>query len=57
MSTHNKAPLPEDIEEASTVAPLTAEQARRVREQNPPVSPWWVVAGQVAVGVVAALLA
>jgi ATP synthase protein I len=36
---------------------LTAEQARRVREQNPPVSPWWVVAGQAGVGVVAALVA
>jgi len=28
-----------------------------VREQNPPVSPWWVVAGQAAVGLVAALVA
>ena len=28
-----------------------------MREQNPPVSPWWVVAGQAGVGVVAALLA
>jgi len=36
---------------------LTAEQARLVREQNPPVSPWWVVAGQAAVGLVAALVA
>jgi ATP synthase protein I len=36
---------------------LTAEQARRVREQNPPLSPWWVVAGQVGVGFVAALAA
>ena len=51
------APLPEDSEEASPVQPLTAEQARRVREQNPPVSPWWVVVGQVGVGLVAALAA
>nr|WP_255429188.1 ATP synthase subunit I [Ramlibacter albus] len=28
-----------------------------MREQNPPVSPWWVVAGQAGVGLVAALLA
>lgn len=28
-----------------------------MREQNPPVSPWWVVAGQAGVGAVAALLA
>jgi ATP synthase protein I len=56
-TTRTIAPLPEDSEEASPVQPLTAEQARRVREQNPPVSPWWVVAGQVAVGFVAALAA
>jgi len=37
--------------------PLTAEQARQLREQNPPVSPWWVVAGQVVVGLVVALAA
>jgi ATP synthase protein I len=36
---------------------LTAEQARRVRERNPRVSPWWVVAGQAGVGFVAALAA
>jgi ATP synthase protein I len=36
---------------------LNAEEARRVREQNPPLSPWWVVAGQAGVGVVAALVA
>ena len=50
------APLPEDDEQESLPKPLTAEQARRVREQNPPVSPWWVVAGQAGVGLVAALL-
>lgn len=57
MPNKNIAPLPEEQEEASPVQPLSAEQARRVREQNPPVSPWWVVAGQAGVGVVAALLA
>jgi ATP synthase protein I len=50
-------PLPEDLEEASPVQPLSAEEARRVREENPPVSPWWVVMGQAGVGLVAALLA
>jgi ATP synthase protein I len=54
MPTRRIAPLPEDQEEASPVQPLSAEQARRVREQNPPLSPWWVVAGQAAVGLVAA---
>lgn len=57
MPDKNTAPLPEDTEEASTITPLTAEQAKHVREQNPPLSPWWVVGGQAAVGVVAALLA
>ena len=56
MPTRRIAPLPEDPEEASPVQPLSAEEARRVREQNPPLSPWWVVAGQVGVGGVAALL-
>lgn len=37
--------------------PLTAEEARRVREQNPLVSPWWVVAGQAVMGLVVALAA
>jgi ATP synthase protein I len=57
MPSNNIAPLPEDQEEASPVRPLSAEEARRVREQNPPVSPWWVVAGQAGVGLVAALVA
>lgn len=57
MPHKNIAPLPEEQEEASPVQPLSAEQARRVREQNPPVSPWWVVAGQAGVGLVAALVA
>ncbi|HEX7888701.1 MAG TPA: ATP synthase subunit I [Ramlibacter sp.] len=57
MPTKNIAPLPEEPLEASPVQPLSAEEARRVREQNPPVSPWWVVAGQAAVVVVGGLLA
>jgi ATP synthase protein I len=52
-----RSPLPEDTEEATPIKPLTAEEARRLREQNPPVSPWWVVAGQAGVGCVAALVA
>jgi ATP synthase protein I len=37
--------------------PLTAEQAQALREKNPSLSPWWVVAGQVVMGLVAALAA
>jgi ATP synthase protein I len=51
------APLPEDSDEEPPFKQLTASEARRVREQNPPVSPWWVVAGQVVVGLVVALAA
>ena len=57
MPTKNIAPLPEESEEASPIQPLSAEEARRVREQNPPVNPWWVVLGQAGVGLVSALLA
>jgi ATP synthase protein I len=56
MPTRRIAPLPEEPQEPP-VRPLSAEEARRVREQNPPVSPWWVVAGQAVVGAVAALVA
>jgi len=58
------APFPEDDEAAreysqgsAPITPLTAEEARRLRERNPPVSPWWVVAGQAGVGLLAALVA
>jgi len=55
------APFPDDfhgaVEEDVPFKPLSADEARRLREQHPPVSPWWVVAGQVAVGLVAALVA
>jgi ATP synthase protein I len=54
------APLPdydEEAQEKSPIKPLTAEEARRLREQHPPVSPWWVVAGQAGVGLLAALAA
>jgi ATP synthase protein I len=52
-----RVPLPEDTEEAPPIKPLTAEEARRLREQHPPVSPWWVVAGQAVVGLMTALAA
>ena len=46
-----------DAEEEVPFKPLSAEEARRLREQNPPVSPWWVIAGQVVVGLAVALAA
>ena len=47
----------EDDADDRDFVPLTREQAARLREANPPLSPWWVVAGQLAVGVLVALLA
>jgi ATP synthase protein I len=51
------APLPEETDQEPPIKPLSAEEARRLREQNPPVSPWWVVGAQVVVGVLVALAA
>ena len=44
-------------DELPPVKPLSAEEARKLREQHPPVSPWWVVGGQAVMGLVAALVA
>lgn len=51
------APLPETTEDEPAFKLLTAEQARRLRERHPVVSPWWVVAVQAAVGFVVAMAA
>jgi ATP synthase protein I len=52
------APLPEAPEEEQLpITPLSAEEAQRLRERQPPVSPWRVVAGQVMVGLLAAVVA
>ena len=50
---------PETATEAedSDFNPLSAEEAQQWRRRNPPVSPWRVVAGQVLVGALVALLA
>ena len=58
MDRKTIAPLPETSEdEQPPIKPLSAEQARKLREQHPPVSPWWVVGGQAVVGLVAAVVA
>ena len=49
--------LPEFLDEESPITPQTAEQARHEREQIPQVSPWWIVGGQLAVGLLAASVA
>ncbi|MGZ5181949.1 MAG: ATP synthase subunit I [Ramlibacter sp.] len=58
MDNKTIAPLPETSEdEQPPFKPLSAEEARKLREQYPPVSPWWVVGGQAVVGLVAACVA
>lgn len=51
------APGPEVGAPEPDFKPLSAEEARALREKNPPLSPWWVVGGQAAVGLLAALAA
>jgi ATP synthase protein I len=50
------APMPETQEELP-FKQWSAEEARKLRVDNPPVSPWRVVAGQVVMGLVVALAA
>jgi ATP synthase protein I len=51
------APEVDDAVEVSDFTPLTAKQAKALREQNPSISPWWVVLGQIVVGVLVSLAA
>ena len=41
----------------AVIKPLTREEAQVLRQQNPVISPWVVLAGQLAVGVLVALVA
>ena len=49
-------PLP-DMEDEPPIRQWSAEEARRLREENPQVSPWRVLGWQVGVGFVVALAA
>ncbi len=51
------APAHPDEDDEAGFKALTAEEARQLRLRHPPVSPWWVVAGQLVVGCLAALAA
>ena len=46
-----------ESDEDSGFTALTAEQAKALRKQHPALSPWWVVLGQLVVGVLVALIA
>jgi ATP synthase protein I len=45
------------IEDEEEFKPLSAQEAQALREKNPSLSPWWVVSGQLLVGLVVALIA
>jgi len=52
------APLDDDdAEEVDTYKRLSKHEAQALREAHPVVSPWWVVIGQIGLGVLAALVA
>ena len=44
-------------EEEVAFKPLSREEAQKLREASPQLSPWWVLAGQLAVGVLVACAA
>jgi ATP synthase protein I len=51
------APGPEVEASDADFKPLTADEARQLREKHPPLSPWRVIAGQCVVGLLVALAA
>ena len=50
-----KASDSESDAEVSDFKPLTADEARRLREQHPELSPWWVIGAQVVAGLLVAM--
>ncbi len=52
----SKSVLP-DSEDEPVFTPLSADEARQLRERNPSISPWWIVGGQVLVGLLGACVA
>lgn len=50
----NSKPVPPESEDEPVFTPLSADEARQWRERHPAISPWWIVGGQVAVGLLAA---
>lgn len=53
---HSSAPADAELDDEDSFVPLTAEQAKALREQNPSLSPWWVVVAQGVVGLLVALI-
>ena len=55
-SRHDAWDEPADGAVEASFKPLSRQEAAALRAHEPPVSPWWVVAVQAVVGVIAALL-
>ena len=55
MTTH--ARRDETDPEEFDFKPLSAHEARQLRERQPQLSPWWVIVAQVAAGILVAALA
>ncbi len=49
------ASISEDEKDEAPFKPLTADEAQKLREAHPALSPWWVVLGQATVGLLVAL--
>ncbi len=52
-----KAPAQAIEADEEDFKPLTREEAQKLRDASPQLAPWWVVAGQLVVGVVVACAA
>jgi ATP synthase protein I len=50
-------PVDADEPEERESKPLTAEEARALRESEPALSPWWVIGWQLVAGLLTALVA
>ena len=53
----NSMSVPPEPEDEPVFTPLSADEARQWRERNPSISPWWIVGGQVLVGLLGACVA
>lgn len=51
------APVSEMDAEVADFKPLTADEAQRLRDANPVLSPWGVIAAQVAMGMLVSVVA
>lgn len=53
----NSKPVLPESEDEPVITPLSADEAREWRERHPQISPWWIVGGQVLVGLLGACVA